>query len=68
MRDDAPRVTVLMVVYNGGRYVADAIRGILDQDFTNFEFLVIDDGSTDDTQNFVKSLRDSRLRVVSTTS
>jgi glycosyltransferase involved in cell wall biosynthesis len=44
-----PKVTVLMPVYNEERYVSEAIESILTQTFTNFEFIIIDDGSTDGT-------------------
>ena len=39
-----PKVTVLMSVYNGGDYLAEAIESILVQSFQDFEFLVINDG------------------------
>ena len=59
-----PRVTVLMSVYNGSPYVARAIESILSQTFTDFEFLVIDDASSDDSVALINSYADSRLRLV----
>ena len=47
MRD--PKVTVLTTVYNGERYINEAIESILAQDFTDYEYLIVDDGSTDRT-------------------
>jgi len=47
VRQQAPRVSVLMTVYNDDRYLEDAVRSILDQTFGDFEFLIMDDGSTD---------------------
>jgi glycosyltransferase involved in cell wall biosynthesis len=41
-----PLVTVLMSVYNGEKYLAEAIESILSQTFMDFEFLIINDGST----------------------
>ncbi|MBI1335754.1 MAG: glycosyltransferase [Phycisphaera sp.] len=61
-----PRVTVLMPVYNAGRYLEEAVRSVLDQTWQDFELLVIDDGSTDGSgvvlDHFAQ--RDSRVRVV----
>lgn len=45
--DQDPLISVIMPVYNAERYVAQAIESILTQTFTNFEFLITDDGSTD---------------------
>lgn len=59
-----PRVTVLMPVYNGAPYLAEAIRSILQQTFTDFEFLIIDDGSTDESVAVIQSICDSRIRLV----
>ncbi len=42
-----PEVSVLMSVYNGERYLNGALRSLLDQSFTDFEIVLIDDGSTD---------------------
>lgn len=62
---ETPRVTVLMAVHNGGWCVAEAIGSILAQNFTDFEFLIVDDGSTDDTQPVLASFKDTRIRVLS---
>ena len=64
MSTNSPLVTVLMPVYNGARYLGEAIESILNQTYTNFEFLIIDDASTDDSVEIIKSYRDSRLRFV----
>jgi len=62
---DALQITVLMPVYNGERYVASAIESILAQTHPCFEFLILDDGSTDATPEILASyaLRDPRIRV-----
>lgn len=52
-----------MPVYNGAAYLAEAIQSILDQTFTDFEFLIIDDGSTDDSYSVVTSFSDSRISL-----
>src|SRR4051812_16763533 len=59
-----PRLTVVMSVRNGERTVGEAIQSILDQSFTDFEFLVVNDGSTDGTAGVLASFDDERLTVV----
>ncbi|MEI6067758.1 MAG: glycosyltransferase family 2 protein [Methylococcaceae bacterium] len=62
----APIVSVVMPVYNGEKYLLEAISSILNQTFTNFEFLIIDDGSTDNTPDIIKKYANSdhRIRVI----
>lgn len=62
-----PRVTVLMPVRNGARYIEAAVMSILGQTYTDFELLVVDDGSTDETPALLARIasRDSRVRAVS---
>ena len=57
-------LTVLMPVYNCERYVAQAVRSVLNQSLSDFEFLVIDDGSTDRSAEVVKSFSDTRIRII----
>lgn len=61
------KVTVLMPVYNAEKYVAKAIESILDQTFSDFEFLIIDDGSSDKSLDIIKhyASQDQRIKVVS---
>lgn len=59
-----PRVTVLMSVYNGDRYLLESIESILNQTFRDFELLIINDGSTDKTREIILSLNDPRIRLV----
>lgn len=56
-----PLVTVLMPVFNGEKYLNDAIQSIIDQTYNNFEFLILDDGSTDNSIRIVKSYDDPRI-------
>ncbi|MFM0051926.1 glycosyltransferase [Caballeronia grimmiae] len=56
-----PKVSVIMATYNHGPYVAEAIHSVLSQDFTDFEFIIADDGSTDDTREVVASIEDARI-------
>ena len=59
-----PEVTVLMSVYNGEKYLKKAIESILCQTFTDFEFLIVNDGSTDATSDIVLSYADARIHFV----
>ena len=64
-----PRISVIMPVYNAGPYLGPAIDSILAQTFTDFEFLVFDDGSTDESADIIAryAKRDSRIRVFTST-
>lgn len=55
------RITVLMSVYNGERYLREAIESILNQTYKEFEFVIYDDCSTDHTPEIIKSYSDSRI-------
>lgn len=58
----APMITALMTTYNCASTVEDTIKSILAQSYTNFEFLILDDGSTDETCACIKGISDSRIR------
>jgi len=62
------QITVLVAVYNGEKYLAEAINSILNQTYTNFEFLIINDGSTDNSESIILNYKakDSRIKYVST--
>ena len=62
----APDISVAMPVYNGSRWLTEAINSIIRQTYSNFELLVVDDGSTDDSPRVIRELaaRDSRLRAL----
>ncbi len=55
---NAPMITILMPAYNAQKYIAAAITSALNQSFTDFELLIINDGSTDDTQKIIHSFDD----------
>lgn len=61
---EAPLVSVVMVVCNVDRFLAEAIQGILDQTFRDFEFVIVDFGSTDKSKEIISSYaaRDSRIK------
>lgn len=56
-----PKVSVIMPVFNGKRYLREAIDSILAQTFTDYEFIIIDDGSTDGTRDIINSYSDQRI-------
>lgn len=62
MSDYVPMVSVLLPVYNGVPYLAEAIASILNQTWKDFELIIINDGSTDGTGEIAQSFTDSRVR------
>lgn len=56
-------VSVLMPVYNGELYIREAINSILNQTYTNFELIIVNDASDDKTGEIIKTLHDPRIRV-----
>ena len=59
-----PRVSVILPVYNGDRYLAESISSILGQTFTGFELIIIDDGSSDRTGKIIEEFRVNDPRIV----
>lgn len=61
-----PLISVVMPVYNAERYVANAIRSILEQTYSYFELIIVDDGSTDDTTEIISTFatNDTRIRLI----
>jgi glycosyltransferase involved in cell wall biosynthesis len=59
-----PDISVVMSAYNGGEYLKKAIESILKQSYRNFEFIIIDDGSTDNSYGIISSYRDRRIRLI----
>jgi glycosyltransferase involved in cell wall biosynthesis len=57
-------ITVFMAVYNGETYLQEAIESILQQTFTDFELLIINDGSTDESVNIINKYTDPRIRLL----
>lgn len=59
-----PRITVLMTVYNGEAYLKECLSSVLDQTYKGFEFLIINDCSTDSSLDIIKSYKDKRMHVI----
>jgi glycosyltransferase involved in cell wall biosynthesis len=61
----SPAITVLMPVFNGARHLAETLESLNKQSFSDFEILLINDGSTDNSMEIARASGDSRLRIVS---
>lgn len=59
----APLVTVLMTVYNGGKYLKSSVQSVLNQTFRDFEFLIVNDCSTDDSVKIIESFNDKSVII-----
>jgi len=60
----APRVSVVLPTYNHLRFLPAAIQSVLDQTYTDFELIIVNDGSTDGTRDYLERLRHPRIRVL----
>jgi glycosyltransferase involved in cell wall biosynthesis len=59
-----PIVSVVMSVYNDGPFVSEAVQSILNQTWSDFEFIIVDDGAIDDSVARVQEFRDERIRLI----
>ncbi len=61
-----PKISVIMSVYNGEKYLEESIQSILNQSFRDFEFIIVDDGSSDRTLEILKDYteKDSRVKII----
>lgn len=64
-RFNMPTISVIMPVYNGEKYLSDSIKSILNQTFSDFEFIIINDCSTDSSLKIIKSFADKRIILIS---
>ena len=62
--DTRPLISVIMGVYNSQRTLYEAVKSILDQSYSNFEFVICDDASTDDSLKLLDSFNDHRLKMM----
>lgn len=58
---EMPLVTVSMAAYNSAKYISEAIESVLAQTYSNFEFIIVDDGSTDGTRGVIERYDDPRI-------
>ncbi|APG61672.1 hypothetical protein LPB140_01160 [Sphingorhabdus lutea] len=59
-----PKISVVMPVYNVEKYVAEAIQSVLDQSFTRFELIIVDDGGNDNSMDIVRGFDDPRITII----
>lgn len=59
-----PQISIILPAYNAEKYLATAIESILQQSFKDFEFIILNDGSTDNTEKIILSYTDSRIRYI----
>ena len=65
MNPDNPEISVLLPVYNGDKFLIKSIKSILNQTFKNFEFIIINDGSNDDSLKIIESFDDKNNKILS---
>jgi len=58
------KISVILPVYNGEKYIQKAIESVLNQTFTDFELIVVNDGSTDKTLDIINSFDDARITII----
>lgn len=59
-----PLISVIMPVWNAAPYLQEALDGILNQSFRDFELIAVDDGSTDESVSIIESYKDPRIRLI----
>ena len=64
MYSSQPVISVILPVYNAERFLREAIDSVLKQTFVDFEFIILNDGSTDKTEDIILSYKDPRIRYV----
>lgn len=64
MVEGVPRVSVIIPAYNSSRTISRTLRSVVNQTFCDLEIVVVDDGSTDETAELVKSFADERIRLI----
>ena len=60
-----PKVSIIMSVYNGEKFLKESVDSILGQTFKDFEFIIIDDGSKDSSKSIIESYSDPRINLIS---
>ena len=63
-KNKKPLVSVNMVSFNSEKYIAESIQSILNQTYKNFELIIVNDGSTDNTLREINNFNDSRIVII----
>ena len=64
LKDKAPLVSIIMPAFNAAYFIQESIQSVLAQSFSDFELIVINDGSTDDTSALVQNVKDPRIILI----
>jgi len=59
-----PKISVILPVFNCSQFITESVQSIISQTYTNFEFIIIDDCSTDGTYEYLRSLKDDRIKLI----
>ncbi len=59
-----PKVSILMTSYNHEKFIGESIESVLEQTFTDFELIIVDDRSTDSSFKIIKSFKDERIIAI----
>lgn len=59
-----PLVTVFITAYNSEKYISESLESVINQTYKNLEILIIDDGSSDDTNKIIRTYKDKRIRLI----
>ena len=62
MLTSCPKISILMPTYNRGAFIGETIESILNQTYQNWELIIVDDGSDDDTEEVISQVKDERIR------
>src|SRR5688500_3635958 len=63
LNNQSPLVSICMPVYNGEKYIKEAIQSVTSQSYSNWELIIVNDGSKDNTASVLNSISDSRIKV-----
>ena len=61
---ERPTISIILPVYNGEKYIKNTIQSILSQSFSNYELVIVDDGSTDGSVPIIEEIHDSRIKLI----
>ena len=64
MNESLPKVSIVLPTYNGAKYIRQSIDSCLNQTYKNIELIIVDDGSTDETLEIIKSYQDKRIKYI----
>ena len=62
MKEDL--VSIIMPSYNTGKFIKETINSVLNQTYNNWELIIVDDSSTDDTEKIVNAIKDNRIKFL----